>query len=86
MKKNNKNKRLFSFIAIVSIACSPLVLFQGMRTDIVIWVGTFWMLIVGAGAALTVFDQPDKPRGPISWHGWGDSMIGGDCGGGCGGD
>jgi hypothetical protein len=70
MKKNNKNKRLFSFIAHVSIACSPLFLFQGMRTDIVIWAATFWMLLVGAAAALTIFDQPDKLRGPISWHSW----------------
>jgi hypothetical protein len=90
MKKNNKNKQLFSFIATISIACSYslLVLSQGgMRTDIVIWVAIFWMLIVGAGAALTIFDQPDKPRGPISWHGWGDSMTGvGGCEGGCGGN
>jgi hypothetical protein len=83
MKKNNKNKRLFSFITSTSIAFSPLVLFPGMRTDIVIWAATFWMLMVGAAAALTIFDQPDKPRGPISWHGWGDPMTGGgDCGGG----
>jgi hypothetical protein len=74
MKKNNKNKQLFSFIATISIACSYSLLVLspgGMRTDIVIWVAIFWMLIVGAGAALTIFDQPDKPRGPISWHGWG---------------
>jgi hypothetical protein len=81
-------KRLFSlqlFIVIaIAIPCSLLVLFPGPRTDIVIWAAAFWMLIVGAGAALTIFDQPDKPRGPISWHGWGDSMtVGGDGGGGC---
>jgi hypothetical protein len=71
MKKNNKYKRLFSLIVTFSIALSPFVLFPGMRTDIVIRAATFWMLLVGAGAALTIFDQPDKPRDPISWHGWG---------------
>ena len=87
MKKNNKNKRLFSFIASVSIAFSPLVLFPGMRTDIVIWAATFWMLIRGAGAALTMCDQPDNWGGPICWQGWGDSLMGGGGWvGGCGGD
>jgi hypothetical protein len=65
VKKNNKNKRLFSFIVTASRACSHLVQFLGVRTDIVIWAAIYWMLIVGACVALTIFDQPDKPRATL---------------------